>query len=318
MAVGPGVPLVPGPTLFAIRGGFVGVNPLPIQGAKVHRPPLRDDVLSRERLNGWLDRAVTGRLALIVAEAGFGKTTLLADWSRHTQRLTAWYRLEPDDRDWLTFIRHLVGSGRELEPEFAPETFGLLQQLGPGGPTQANLVASLVGELAEFGAARPNGLTLILDDYHAIDGSDETDPIVRAILERTGAGFSVVIATRSVPRIPLGRLRARGAVTRLDGEALCFDTTEADRLFRNAYHQPLEPDVLTDLIDRTEGWPALLSLVRTSLEERGLPEAARPHSATLGSRRRPVRLPRRGGCGPATDRPLGVPNSRLGPGRNRR
>ena len=43
---------------------------------------MRADTLSRERLNGWLDRAATGRVALIVAEAGFGKTTLLADWAR--------------------------------------------------------------------------------------------------------------------------------------------------------------------------------------------------------------------------------------------
>ncbi len=264
VAVGPGVP---GSLLLAGRAGLVSVNPLPVQGAKIHRPLLRDDVLSRERLNGWLDRATTGRLALIVAEAGFGKTTLLADWARHTQRLTAWYRLEFDDRDWLTFIRHVVGSGRELDPEFAPGTFGLLLQLGPGGPTQAELIATLARELAEFGAATRDGFTLIFDDYHVIDDSEETRPIVRAIIERTGPGFSVILATRSTPVLPLGRLRARGAVARLDGDALCFDEPEAERLFRDAYHQPLDPDVVTDLITRTEGWAALLSLVRTNLEE---------------------------------------------------
>ncbi len=264
VAVGPGVP---GSLLLAGRAGLVSADPLPVQGAKIHRPLLRDDVLSRERLNGWLDRATTGRLALIVAEAGFGKTTLLADWARHTQRLTAWYRLEFDDRDWLTFIRHVVGSGRELDPEFAPGTFGLLLQLGPGGPTQAELIASLARELAEFGAATRDGFTLIFDDYHVIDDSEETRPIVRAIIDRTGAGFSVIIATRSTPSVPLGRLRARGALARLDGDALCFDEPEAERLFRDAYHQPLDPDVVTDLITRTEGWAALLSLVRTNLDE---------------------------------------------------
>ena len=264
VAVGPGVP---GPLLLGAPGGGFDMNPLPITAAKVHRPLLRADVLSRERLNGWLDEAVTGRLVLLVAEAGFGKTTLLADWSRGTRRRTAWYRLESDDRDWLTFIRHLVGSGRELDPGFAAQTYALLLDLGPGGPTQADLVASLVREFAEFGAGHPQGLTLILDDYHAIDRSDETEPIVRAILERTGPGFSVVIASRSAPHLPLGRLRARGGVARLDGDALCFDVPEADRLFRDAYHQPLEPDVVTELVSRTEGWPALLSLVRTNLED---------------------------------------------------
>ena len=264
VAVGPGVP---GSLLLAGRAGLVSANPLPVQGAKIHRPLLRDDVLSRERLNGWLDRATTGRLALIVAEAGFGKTTLLADWARHTQRLTAWYRLESDDRDWLTFIRHVVGSGRELDPEFAPGTFGLLLQLGPGGPTQGELIASLARELAEFGASTRDGFTLIFDDYHVIDDSEETRPIVRAIIDRTGPGFSVILATRSTPSLAVGRLKARGALARLDGDALCFDEPEAERLFRDAYHQPLDPDVVTDLITRTEGWAALLSLVRTNLDE---------------------------------------------------
>src|SRR5512141_121835 len=159
VAVGPGVP---GHVLLGAPGGGFDMNPLPITAAKVHRPLLRADVLSRERLNGWLDEAVTGRLVLLVAEAGFGKTTLLADWSRGTRRRTAWYRLESDDRDWLTFIRHLVGSGRELDPGFAAQTYELLLDLGPGGPTQADLVASLVRELAEFAAAHRQGLTLTL------------------------------------------------------------------------------------------------------------------------------------------------------------
>ena len=164
VAVEPGIP---GSLLLGRRAALFGVNPLPVHGARIHRPPLRADVLSRPRLNGWLDEAARGRLALIVAEAGFGKTTLLADWARHTKRLIAWYRLEPDDRDWLTFIRHLVGGGRELDPDFAPETYALLTQMGPGGPTQAELVASLVREYAAFAAGSPTGLSLLFDDYQA-------------------------------------------------------------------------------------------------------------------------------------------------------
>jgi LuxR family maltose regulon positive regulatory protein len=247
-------------------------DPFPIQTAKIRRPLLRDDVLSRERLNGWLDRAAAGRVALIVADAGFGKTTLLGDWARHSPRCTAWYRLEPSDRDWLTFIRHVVAGGREADPAFAPTTYALLLQVGPGGPTREELTASLATDLAAFGAAAPDGFTLVVDDYHVVDGSGETDPIMRALVDATGPGFSIVIATRTSPKLALGRLRARGGVSRLDGEALCFDVPEADRLFRDAYHHPLEPDVVSDLIDRTEGWAALLSLVHTNLEESKSPD----------------------------------------------
>lgn len=264
VAVGPGRPA---PVLLGSRAALFGMNPLPVQGARIHRPQLRGDTLSRSRLNGWLDEAATGRLVLIVAEAGFGKTTLLADWSRHTERSTAWYRLEPDDRDWLTFIRHLVGSGREIDPAFAPETDSLLAQLGPGGPSQAELVDALAREYAAFGATRPHGLSLIFDDYHVVDDCEDTQPIARALVERTGPGFSIVLATRSTPKLALGRIRARGALSRLDGDDLYFDVPETDQLFRDAYHQPLDADVVADLVARTEGWAALLSLVRTNLEE---------------------------------------------------
>ncbi|MHB8891921.1 MAG: BTAD domain-containing putative transcriptional regulator [Candidatus Limnocylindrales bacterium] len=253
--------------------GRMGMNPLPIQPAKVHPPLLRHDILSRERLNGWLEAAVGGRVALVIAEAGFGKTTLLADWARQTRRATAWYRLEPDDRDWLAFIRHLVAGGREIDPGFGPKTYDLLLALGPGGPTRDDLIASVAMELAELASTLPHGLSLLLDDYHSVDGSPETEPVMKALLARTGPGFSLVIASRTAPSLALGRLRARGSVARIDGDDLCFDVPETERLFRDAYHQPIDADVVVDLIDRTEGWAALLSLVHTSLNEARSPDA---------------------------------------------
>ncbi len=268
VAVGPGMA---GSMLLAGLGAYM-TNPLPVQPAKLHCPPLRADMLSRERLTAWLDRAAAGRVALIVAEAGFGKTTLLADWATHTRRLTSWYRLERDDRDWLVFIRHLVAGGREVDPTFAPETFDMLQSLGPGGPTRHDLIATISREMAEFGARSATGFTLIIDDYHAVDGCPDTEPIVRALLDRAVPGFSVVLSSRSAPSLPMGKVRARGGVDSLSGEALCFDRDETERLFRDAYHRPLPGDVLADLFARTEGWAALLTLVRTSLDEQGGPD----------------------------------------------
>lgn len=265
IAVGPGASARVG---YRRSPGILDVSGLPVHGAKIHCPLLPPTTLSRERLNGWLDTHAAGRIIVIVAEAGFGKTTLLADWSRRTQRRCLWYRLEPDDRDWLGFVRHVVGSGRELDDTFMPRTLRLLGEMGPGGPTRDTVVDSFCAELAAEAAADPNGITLILDDYHAIDGSDETTPIVRRLLDLTGDGLSLIVSTRSKPALPLGRLRARGGVARLEGEDLCFELDETDRLFRDAYGRPLEPDVVEDLVDRTDGWPAALHLVRTAIEDR--------------------------------------------------
>ena len=267
IAVGPGLPGA------RLRAGLVTSYPFPITGTKIHPPLLRSDTLSRPRLNDWMDAAVRGRVVLVVAEAGFGKTTMLADWASLAERRTAWYRLEPDDSDWLTFLRHLVASGRELDPDFAAETLELLLALGTGGPKKPDIIATLVREYADFAASLPTGLTLILDDQHVIDESAETQAILRALVDRTGDGFSIVIASRSVPSLALGRLRSRGGLARLDGEDLCFDVPETDRLFREAYNRPLDLDIVEELTKRTDGWAALLTLVRTSLEDKDAPEA---------------------------------------------
>ncbi len=269
MAVGPGLPAAP--ILFPPYG-FRPVSVLPVRADKIEPPYVRPDTLSRRRLNNWLDRAARSRVALVIGDTGFGKTTFLSDWSSQTPRNTSWYRLEHDDRDWLTLIRHLVAGGRKVDPGFAPDTYHLLSTLGPGGPTKDEVVEALARDMAAFGAASPHGFSLILDDFQAIEGSEETDPIIAALLESTGSGFSMILAARSAPQLPPVRLKGRNAVQRLEGDQLRFDVPEAEALFRDAYGIPLDHDVAVDLVARTEGWAALLSLVRTRLEERPEPD----------------------------------------------
>ncbi len=269
VAVGPGL-AVASPRFGSL--GIRPVNPLPVRVSKIQGPLLRSDTLSRPRLNSWLDRAARARLGLIIGDAGFGKSTLLADWSGHTRRRTSWYRLEHDDRDWLTFIRHLVAGGREVEDGFAPETYQLLCHLGPGGPTKDELTTSLALEMAAFGAASAHGFSVILDDFHVIERSEETDPVVAALLAATAPGFSLILATRTDPELPPARLRGRNAIHRIDDAQLRFNSAETEALFAEAYNIPLEHDVALELAARTEGWAALLSLVRTRLEERPDPD----------------------------------------------
>ncbi|HET8784498.1 MAG TPA: hypothetical protein VFM38_02600, partial [Candidatus Limnocylindrales bacterium] len=90
----------------------------PIQVAKVQRPALRDETLERPRLLDWLRAKIHGRVVLVLADAGYGKTTLLADFARRSRMRTLWYRLDPDDRDWVTLLNHLVAAGREHDPAF--------------------------------------------------------------------------------------------------------------------------------------------------------------------------------------------------------
>ena len=98
--VGPGRSAIATPALV---GGASrdGVSGYPIQLGKVRRPTLHDETLARHRLLDWLDVKIHNRVVFVTADAGFGKTTLLADFSRRTRLRTLWYRMDEGDRDWL-------------------------------------------------------------------------------------------------------------------------------------------------------------------------------------------------------------------------
>ncbi len=81
-----------------------------LRRSKIERPNLPDETLRRDRLLDWLDTKMSRRVIFVVAEAGFGKTTLLADFSRRSHVRTMWYRLDDEDRDGLGFLRYLVAA----------------------------------------------------------------------------------------------------------------------------------------------------------------------------------------------------------------
>jgi len=124
----------------------------PVQLSKVQAPPLREDILARDRLLDWLSVKVHSRVVLLVAEAGYGKTTLLADFSRRTRIRVLWFRLDRGDRDWVGFIAHLVAAVRVHVPGFGTTTSSLLRETAT---TSLSLDAVLDTFLREL-SALPN------------------------------------------------------------------------------------------------------------------------------------------------------------------
>lgn len=245
------------------------VTGYPVQLAKVQRPPLRDETLARDRLLGWLDVKIHSRVVFVTAEAGYGKTTLLADFSRRTRLRTLWYRLDAEDRSWIAFLSYLVAAGREHDPGFAPRTFGLLGEIGATGPSRQSVVETFMREFQSLG---DQGAVLILDDYHAVDDSAEIRDVLRDLLARTPERVTFVFSSRRTPSVRVARLRALGEVAELTTDDLRFNDSETERLFRETYGQPLEPDVLDDLSRRTDGWAASLQLVQAAIRHRTLGE----------------------------------------------
>ncbi|HET7026474.1 MAG TPA: hypothetical protein VFI28_02155, partial [Candidatus Limnocylindrales bacterium] len=237
----------------------------PVQAAKAQRPPLRPDTLHRARLLEWLAINVHHRLVQVVADAGYGKTTLLADFAAQTRLRTIWFRVDDEDRDWISVLHYLVAAGREVDPGFAPHTAERLAELGTTGGTRQEIVRTF---LAELGRLADDPTVLIIDDYHVLDESPDARSVIADILVRAPERFTLILATRRRPSLTIARLRALGEVADLTTDDLRFTEPETEALFRDAYHQPLEPDVLSDLSRRTEGWAASLQLVRAAVRER--------------------------------------------------
>jgi ATP/maltotriose-dependent transcriptional regulator MalT/DNA-binding SARP family transcriptional activator len=217
------------------------------------------------RLLDWLDVKIHSRVVFVIADAGYGKTTLLADFSRRTRLRTIWYRIDEEDRDWVGFLAHLVSAGREFDPEFAPRTAGILRSLEPGGPTREDAIETFLEELPTIAT---DGAALILDDFHLADEVADIRLIAREIVARGPERLSIVFASRRPPSVPVAKLRSLGELAELGIADLRFSDSEMEQLFRETYGRPLEPDVLTELAQRTEGWAASLTLVQAALRER--------------------------------------------------
>jgi ATP/maltotriose-dependent transcriptional regulator MalT/DNA-binding SARP family transcriptional activator len=264
VAVGPGRAVIA--TSARVRvDAEDGVSGYPIQPGKVQTPALRDETLARTRLLDWLEVKIHSRVVFVIADAGYGKTTLLADFSRRTRLRTLWYRIDEEDRDWVGFLSHLVAAGREHDPGFAPSTSALLRSLEPGGTTREDAIETFLAELPSIAS---DGAVLVFDDFHLADEVSDIRLIAREIVTRAPERLSIVFASRRQPAVPVARLRSLGELAEIGIAELRFSESEMEQLFRETFRRPLEADVLAELARRTEGWAASLSLVQAALRER--------------------------------------------------
>jgi LuxR family maltose regulon positive regulatory protein len=252
-------------------------GPEGLLATKVHLPRLQPGFVPRPRLVDRLDEALARGLVLVCAPAGFGKTSLLADWARQSRRPVAWLSLDQDDNDPARFWRHATAALDRARPGIAEQVTPLL---GPSPPSSTGLVTALVNQLA----ADPGDceVLLVLDDYHLID-SQPVHASLGFLLEHRPPGLQLVLASRADPPLPLARLRAGGQLTELRVGQLRFTAEEAAALLREAVGSELPDGAVAALAARTEGWVAGLQLAGLSL--RGQADVAGFVASFSGSHR---------------------------------
>ncbi|MGD8485970.1 MAG: AAA family ATPase, partial [Chloroflexota bacterium] len=154
---------------------------LSIIGSKIGPAVPGRSILARPRLVDWLHNQGRARLILVSAEAGYGKTTLLNEFALQTRDTCVWYRMEPSDGDWITFLSYMIAAFRDIWPDFGRSTEALLRNVAAMGSTKEVVLAQF---LADLGEVEDRRIAVILDDYHFVEDSPDIRMILSRLLER--------------------------------------------------------------------------------------------------------------------------------------
>ncbi len=233
---------------------------------KLYRPPLSHDLIIRNRLLERLHTGLSGKVTLLCTPAGFGKSTLLAQWLERSQRPAAWLSLDGHDEDLAVFVSGFTAAVRTLFPDTCPATTSLLA--AQRFPSSEQVATLLLNELADL----PAEMILVLDDYHLIRTS-EVHTLLALLIEHLPPSLHLALATRSDPALPLARWRAKGLLHELRGADLRFTRQETEAFLTQIVGQTRASATAEALEERTEGWIALLRLAALSLRSASDPAA---------------------------------------------
>ncbi|MEZ4644943.1 MAG: hypothetical protein R3E31_19800, partial [Chloroflexota bacterium] len=231
----------------------------PLLKTKLHIPPRRPDTVPRLRLIQQLNERLQRKLTLLTAPAGYGKTSLAAEWihalqaeGSFKQRIT-WLYLEEADSEPIRFLSYVIAALQQVVPEIGVGALGLFEM------AQTPPILTVLNELINDLSGLDDDIMLVLDDYHVISHPEIHDAL-RYLVEHQPHHMHLVITSREDPPLPLSRLRARGQMAEIRMHDLRFSLDEATQFYAQAMKLDLESAEISALAARTEGWIAGLQL----------------------------------------------------------
>jgi LuxR family transcriptional regulator, maltose regulon positive regulatory protein len=236
-------------------------KPDPLIRTKLRPPFVRPSLVPRPRLQAHIAEGIGYPLTLVIAPAGFGKTTLVTAGIADCRMPVAWLSLDRDDNQAGRFLTYLIAAVQSADHRIGAEAAQLMAGMQPAPPDA--VLTSLVNDLA----VAAGELLLVLDDYQFIS-SLAVHAGVTFLLEHCPNTFHLLIATRSDPPLPLARLRARGQMVELRTADLRFTPTEAVQFLDGVMGLHLDAASVALLEERTEGWVAGLQMAALSMRDR--------------------------------------------------
>jgi LuxR family maltose regulon positive regulatory protein len=229
---------------------------------KLRIPPETHHLVRRDRLLDALERDIPHyKLVLVSAPAGYGKTTLLAQWAQASRFPVAWLSVGEEENDVERFLRNLLMAWEDVRPGIKDSPVGLL--LGAMAPDRDAVLSAFVN----VAARTPDQMVLVLDDYHLIEDAS-IHQAVAYLLDHLPPTLHLVLAGRAEPPLPLARYRARHELLEVRTDSLQFLAEEAGDFLNGMMGLELARDEVARLQTQLEGWIAGLQLVALTLQRR--------------------------------------------------
>jgi LuxR family maltose regulon positive regulatory protein len=241
------------------------VNKRPfLLSTKLFIPKPHTELVSRPQLTKRLDICQDCPLTIVSAPAGFGKTTLVAEWvqeAKSTKNKFVWVSLDQTDNDPIRFLTYFIAGLQKVETSIGEAALDWLQS-ATESPAEA-VLAEAINDIV----ALPFDIILIFDDFHLI-----TEPAIHQafvfLLDNQPSNLHLVIISRADPPWPLARLRARRQLNEVRAKDLRFSVAETAVFLNDAMQLNLTPEEVIVLDNRTEGWVAGLQMAALSMRGR--------------------------------------------------
>ena len=228
---------------------------------KIILPQRRKELLTRPRLLRQLYDLLDYKLILVIAPAGYGKTSLLLDFAHQVELPVCWYSIDSLDQDFLRFLEHFIASVRLHFPEFGQESLAAVETTSQ--PLNIDrLVSTVVNDAYEH---IKEHFLLVLDDYHLVDGQKEIQTFINRFIVEVAENCHLVLASRvllSLPDMPL--FVARSQVGGIGYEDLAFKAPEIQTLIFQNYRVSMSTEAASQLVQESEGWITGLLLTSQS------------------------------------------------------
>ncbi len=229
---------------------------------KLHRPQVGSDFVSRPHLLERLEKHRQRPLTLVLAPAGYGKSTLVSSWLESCDCPGAWVSLDKNDNNFQQFLSYFLAAVRNIFPDAGRKTLAMVN--ASILPSVSLLVGSLLNELELI----EQPFILVLDDYHHIQDESVHD-LLTQLLIHPSQSLHLVLVGRRDPALPIYTLRAKGQVTEIRTLDLRFTKAETAAFLEQMAGIQIDPSIVVALAEKTEGWVTGLRLAVLSMRHRG-------------------------------------------------